>query len=66
MSTTDGTPGQSAAARAHVTQLRQDGGTCRSIAAAALVHPNGRNEQATMQTPIASGRNSFFLISSPS
>ena len=37
MSTTDGTPGQRAAARAHVRQLRQDGGTYRSIAAAAAL-----------------------------
>ena len=37
MSTTEGTPGQRAAARAHVTQLRQDGGTYRSIAAAAAL-----------------------------
>src|SRR5690349_4518152 len=36
MSTTEGTPGQRAA-RAHVTQLRQDGGTYRSIAAAAAL-----------------------------
>jgi hypothetical protein len=37
MSTTEGTPGQRAAARAHVTQLRQDGGTYRSVAAAAAL-----------------------------
>src|SRR6185369_472770 len=37
MSTTEGTPGQRAAARTHVTQLRQDGGTYRSIAAAAAL-----------------------------
>jgi hypothetical protein len=37
MSTTEGTPGQRAAARAHVRQLRQDGGTYRSIAAAAAL-----------------------------
>ena len=37
MSTTEGTPGQREAARAHVTQLRQDGGTYRSIAAAAAL-----------------------------
>ena len=39
MSTPEGTPGQRAAARAHVTQLRQDGGTYRSIAAAAALSP---------------------------
>ena len=37
MSTAEGTPGQRAAARAHVTQLRQVGGTYRSIAAAAAL-----------------------------
>ena len=37
MTTTEGTPGQRAAARDHVTQLRQNGGTYRSIAAAAAL-----------------------------
>jgi hypothetical protein len=37
MSTTEGTPGQRAAARAHLTRLRQDGGTYRSVAAAAAL-----------------------------
>jgi hypothetical protein len=39
MSTTEGTPGQRAAARDHVTQLLHDGGTYRSIAAAAALSP---------------------------
>ena len=46
MTTTEGGPGRSEAstgqreaARAHVTQLRQDGGTYRSIAAAAALSP---------------------------
>ena len=47
MSTAEGTPGQRAAARAHVTQLRQDGGTYRSIAAAAALSPGSVHRLAS-------------------
>jgi hypothetical protein len=54
MTTTDGDPGRSGtspgqreAARAHLTQLRQDGGTYRSIAAAATLSPGAVHRLAS-------------------
>ena len=40
-------PGQREAARAHLTRLRQDGGTYRSIAAAATLSPGAVHRLAS-------------------
>jgi transcriptional regulator with XRE-family HTH domain len=66
MSTTEGTPGQRAAARAHVTQLRQDGGTYRSIAAAAALSPGAVRRLASGRRRAQPGTTAAVLtVTSP-
>ena len=66
MSTTEGTPGQRAAARAHLTQLRQDGGTYRSIAAAAALSTGSVHRLASGRRRAQPGTTTAILtVTSP-
>jgi hypothetical protein len=66
MSTTEGTPGQRAAARARVTQLRQDGGTYRSIAAAAALSTSSVHRLASGRRRTQAGTAAAVLtVTSP-
>jgi hypothetical protein len=66
MSTPEGTPGQRAAARDHVTQLRQDGGTYRSIAAAAALSAGSVHRLASGRRRAQPGTTAaVFTVTSP-